>query len=107
MTLELLEQIRRAEQSAEEARQDAARQAREIVSAVEEANIAQQRQMAIELRALTQSVIDEVYVKVNDEVERLREQGERQGQALRVKAQSCRNKAAQVIFERITDDGHR
>ncbi len=106
VTLELLEQIQQAEQRAEEARQNATRQAREIVSAVEEANIAQQRQMAVELRELVQGVMDEARAKANVEIERLQAQNDAQNLALSAKAQSLREQAAQRIFERIVNDGH-
>lgn len=106
LTVELLEEIRKAEQHAEELRQNAVHQAREMVNAVEEANAAQERQATIELRALSQSVLDETRVKVDGEIERLQAQKEEQLQALSVKAHALREQAAQRIFERIVNDGH-
>jgi len=106
LTLELLTQIRQAEQSAEKMRQDASQQAREILSGVEEAMAAQQRQSAVEMRGMTQNILEEARNKAEKEIEQLGGQNDKVNASLCETAQQRHEQAAQWIVERIVSDGH-
>ena len=106
LTIELLAQIRQAEQAAEKMRQDASYQAREILSGMEEALAAQQRQSAVELRGMTQSILEEARVKAKKEIEQLGVKNDKENASLCESAQKKLEQAAQRIVERIVNDGH-
>lgn len=106
VALDLLLKIRQAEQEAEKTRQDATHQAREILSGVEEATAAQQRQNAVELRGMVQSILEDARIRTEKEIEKLNAQNEQANDALCASAQARRGQAAQWIFERIVNDGH-
>lgn len=106
LTLELLTQIRQAEQAAEKMRQDASQQAREILNGVEEAMAAQQRQNAVELRGMTQNILEEARNKAEKEIEQLGGQNDKANASLCANAQLKLEQAAQRIVERIVNDGH-
>ena len=106
LTLELLTQIRKMEQDADKMRQDASHQAREILSGVEEAMAAQQRQNALELRTMTQNILAEARIKAEKEIELLSAGNEKENASLYESAQIKLEQAAQWIVERIVNDGH-
>lgn len=107
MALEVLTQIRDAEARAEEIIAAAQREARELLKAVEAANLASERNAALEHRALAQKMLD-------DAAEQTRLQLEKRGAEEALKqAALCREsrtrlvQAATLVFERIVKHGDR
>lgn len=107
MSLELLNEIRSAEDKAENAKLEAQRQAREIIKAVETACAASERNAAVDHRTLYQQLMEKrrqaVEAKLADE---------RAGTETRVKADmeaaaKHLDQAADLIFERVVTHGDR
>lgn len=107
LSLDLLSQIERAEQSAEEVRADAAREARDILKAVEEACLVSERDAARDIREGAQRLTEETRIGTQDEIRALevRRSGERE--ILRRDAQGRVAQAGGLVFERVVKNGHR
>ena len=106
MAFDLLLRIRQAEHDADITRQDASYQAREILRGVEEAMAAQQRQSAVELRGMSQSILEEARIKAEKEIDQLARENGKANALLCESAQQKNEQAAQWIVERIVNDGH-
>ena len=107
MSMALLKQIEQAERQAEEIRVNAAREAREIIKAVEEEVAAGARQAAKEIREDAQRLIEEARLGTEDEIKSLEVRRTAEREAMRQLAQNRVDNAARAVFERIVKDGNR
>ncbi len=107
MAVKLLEEIRRAEEAAEQMRHDAQREAREMIKASEEASAHARRDADLNARARYREEMAGAQQRFLEELKRL---GSAQEQERAHAAQAARARipdAAKLIAERILADGHR
>jgi hypothetical protein len=105
MPMEALNQIREAEALAEELRQDAQREARDIIKGVEEAIAVENRQSQQFIRDAQQQVIDSARASALREIEAIdARMAAKRGKA-REEAEKRVPDAGRLIFERIVCDG--
>ena len=112
MSLELLQQIRQAEEQAEAIRTEAARQAREMLKATEGACVQAERAAAVEHRGLYQQLMDAHRRQAEEELSRLARERAEQRRALCEDAETRVAGAAKHIFDSVVTgrsaaDGHR
>lgn len=107
MSLELLTSIEKAEARAEEIRAEAQREARDILKSVEEACTHNERDAALQQRAMVQRVLEDARETANRriETEAAAEAGRRE--AVTIAAKGRLEDAANLIFERVVGDGNR
>lgn len=101
MAIELLRQIQEAEQQAETIRQDAAREARDIIKGVESAITAQNRQAAAELREKVQGVLSDARSATEDEIRTLEVRRGAEREEVKKAAKGKIKAAGKAVFERI------
>lgn len=101
MAIELLRQIQEAEKKADEVRQDAAREARDIIKGVESAITAQNRQTSVELREKVQGVLGDARSATEDEIRTLEVRRASEREEVKKAARGKVKSAGQAIFERI------
>ena len=107
MSLEVLNLIREAEQKAEEVRQDAVREARDIIKSVEGACAMQERSAAIEQRAEYQAILEKDRKQVEVTLKKEAEKNAEALKALSKQAEGRLDAAASLIFERVVKHGDR
>lgn len=107
MALQALEEIKAAETRAEDLRQQAQAEAREMQKSVEAANLASERSAALEHRALAQHILEDAAAQARLAIQKRERQASKEREALRQGAQGRLEQAAQWIFERIVADGNR
>ena len=107
MALQALEEIKAAEAQAEIIRQKAQAQVREMQKSVEAANLATERNAALEQRALAQRILEEAAAQARLLIQKREQQACGQREAIGKAAQGRLEEAARRIFERIVADGNR
>ncbi len=107
MSLEILQSIEQMEAKAEDIRIKAGAQARDMIKAVETAVSVRERDEAVTLRALYQSLLDDRRKQVEKKLESVHEKKDQERAAMISKAESFLDKAANVIFERVVNNGNR
>ncbi len=107
MALELMEQIKAAELKADNERQRAQREGREVVKAVEEACLDQERTAQQDARQLYQHAMAERRAAVEGEIASHAAQKQEKLAQLTKTAEKNIPAAARLVFERIVNDGHR
>lgn len=101
MSSEILRRIQEAEAQAEEIRQEAVRNARDIVKGVETAITADAREAQKELREKVQVVLSDARAATEDEIRTLEVRRAAEREELRRAAKERVHLAADAIFERI------
>lgn len=107
MASTLLDLIEQAEQQADDARQDAAREAREIIKAVEEANTQMERQQTRDMHEAAQRRLDAIKMSVCDEIKALELRRQSEREAMKRLAQAKVSEASIAVFERVVGHGNR
>ena len=107
MSSSILDKIGAAEHQADAIRVQAAREARDILKAVEEANAAQARQAARSQSEAAQRRLEAARVLIGDEIKALEVRRGAEREAIRKSASARVGQAGQLIFERVVLDGHR
>lgn len=103
----LLEQIREAEQQAEQIRSAAGKEAREIIKSVEEAVVQESRQGLKDIHEGAQRLVEETRISTGDEIKTLELRRSAEREAMKALAQSRIENAGRTIFERVVANGHR
>lgn len=107
MSIALIHDIRAAEQAAEEIREAAAREARDIVKGVEEALAAFEREENAKTRESVAQQLAEAKKRAEIEIHSIEARRSAERQALRQVAEGRVSRTAQSIFERIVGNGNR
>lgn len=107
MSLELLQSIEKAELGAEAIRADAQKEAREILKAVEEACTQNERTAAIDQRAMAQRVLEDARLAATKHIEVAAAKDKDARDAVVAAARQKLDAAANLIFERVVENGHR
>ena len=107
MSMTLIHDINAAENAAEEIRQVAARDARDLVKGVEEALAAYEREENAKTRDAAAQALSEAKKRAETDIHAIEVRRSAERQALRQVAEGRVAKAAQFIFERIVADGDR
>lgn len=107
MSLEILASIEQAEARAEEVRAQAQREAREMLKSVEEACVQGERTAALDQRAMMQSLVEEARLAADKRIRQMAAQEAVSREALMDVARVKLDEAADVIFERVVENGHR
>ena len=107
MSNSILEKIEAAEHEADAIRAQAAREARDILKAVEEAGAAQARQAARSQSEAAQRRLEAAKVLIGDEIKALEVRRGAEREAMRKTAAARVSQAGQLIYERVVSDGHR
>ena len=107
MAVKLLEQIRMAEQAAEQMRHDAQREAREMIKASEEASAHARRDADLNARTLYRKEMARNEQRVSEELRSAAHVQEAQRRQVVERARTRIPDAAKLIAERILSDGHR
>ena len=107
MARELFRAVQAAEENADLILQEAQRNAREKVKTAETEITAYERDIALEHRALYQSILEERRRAVQARIESEAPQVEQQQQQSLTAARSRLDMAAERIFERVWNDGDR
>ena len=107
MSLELLNSIQEAEARADAERNDAQREAREIIKGVDDACLENERRAAVEHRALFQAVLEEKKKQVELKLAQLALGKEKAREEMVNAARQHLAGAADFIAERVLSDGHR
>ena len=106
MSLEIMKGIQQAEAQADEIRQTAQREARDVVKAVEAA-IAQQERAAIENRAQYAQAMEDKKQEVEHQLTAQRAKAGKQREALCQQARKHLPEAVSAIYERVLQHGDR
>ena len=101
MSAEILKRIQEAEGQADQIRQEAAHDARDIVKGVESAISAQTRDAQKELRDKVQTVLSDARAATEDEIRTLEVRRAAEREELRKAAKERVKAAGEAIFERI------
>jgi hypothetical protein len=101
MSSEILRRIQEAEFKAEEIRQEAVREARDMVKGVESAIAAHARDAQLELREKMQAVLSDARAATGDEIRTLEVRRGAEREELRRAARERVDAAGEAIFERI------
>ncbi len=107
MSLELLKNIERAEAKADDARAEAQKEARDMLKSVEEACLTQERNAALEHRALAQRILEDAKTTANRRIKEMDAQDAAERERITGAAQVKLDEAAQRIFERVVNHGDR
>lgn len=107
MAVEWLEEIRRAEAEAEKIRQDAVAQGREIVKSVEEAELANERRAAADIRAQYQSRMTAKRMEIEEKLSAQSGDKQKTLDALCAEAKKRIPEAARLAAERVVKHGNR
>lgn len=107
MSLELLKSIENAEGKAEDIRAGAQREAREIMKGVEEAVVTNERSAALEHRALAQQIAEDARQAATRRIEAMAAEEAQARTQVTGTARAKLDAAANLIFERVVNDGHR
>lgn len=107
MAIELMEEIKAAEVRADNVRAEAQRQSREMIKSVEEACMEHERAAQKDARTIYQDALSEKRTAVEKEIAAQSEKKKRALQDMAKDARKNVQKAAQLVFERIVNDGNR
>ena len=107
MAQEVFEAVQAAENKADHLLQDAQQSARELIKQTEAEITAQERSIALEHRALYQSILDQKRVSVQDQLAAGHEAVLKRQDADLAQARDRLDQAAQLVFERVWNDGNR
>lgn len=107
MSLELLQSIEKAEAKAEGVRAEAQREAREILKTMEDMTLKNERDAVLEHRELTQYVLEEARVTATRRIEMMKDTQAAAREAVTNAARKRMDAAADLIYERVVQDGHR
>lgn len=103
----VISQIEQAEQTAEDIRSQAVREARDMIASVEEATVAQARALTKTLHEESAKRAEEARVLAGDEIKALELRRAAEREALKKIASAGVKAAGQAIFERVVGDGGR
>ncbi len=107
LSLEVLSRIREAEEQAEGVKQDAQREARDIIKSVEAACAAHERATAVEQRGMYQQLMEGKRQTVLLHLKESREAADAQVASEMKQAEGRLDQAASLIFERVVKHGNR
>lgn len=107
MSWEVLKAVERAEAKAEDIRQSAQKEAREILKSVEEACAIEERNAALEHRALSLRILEDAKATARRRIEMADAQEEKRRTAVVEAARRRLDEAADMIVKRVVTDGHR
>lgn len=107
MSLELLQSIEKAEARAEEIRADAQREAREMIKSVEEVCVTNERSAVMDHRTLSQGILEEARGTAQKRIAAMEEKEAQTRGAITAAARKNLDRAADLIFERVVQHGHR
>lgn len=107
MSLEILKSIEQAEGRAEEIRAQAQREARDMIKASEEASVQNERSAALEQRGVVQAILDDARRAAEKRIASMAQEEEAACQAVAEAARKHLDAAANLIFERVVENGHR
>ncbi|MCL1964338.1 MAG: hypothetical protein FWF69_04675 [Firmicutes bacterium] len=107
MSIALLRQIEAAEARAAETLVRAQREARDILKTADEAGGTNERNAALEHRALTQRVLEDARATARRQIDELEKAEALEREKIIEAARERLPGAARVIFERIVNDGAR
>ncbi len=107
MSVEILKQIEQAEHKAADRYAQAQREARDIIKAVEEACLADERNAQLEHRALSQRVQEDARATAKKQIVELEKAEVLEAEKVTKAAQQRLPEAARLIFERVVTDGSR
>ncbi len=103
----LLTEITEAEAQADEIRAQAQKEAREIIKAVEEANLAMERQAQRDMHDLAAKQVEDAKAATMDEIKALELRRSSEREALKRTAQAKVSQAGAALFERVVSHGNR
>ncbi len=106
LSLEVLSQIREAEEKAENIRQDAQREAREIIKSVESACASAERSAAVDHRGMYQQMMEGKRQEVMLHLKENREAADAKVSSEMKQAEKRLDQAASLIFERVVKHGN-
>lgn len=107
MSQELFQEVRKAEEAADQAVQDAQAKARDLIKAVEAEIKAGERKAALAQRAKYQSILEDRRKAVEKRLDDQRPQVLKAQQDSLSAARQKLDQVAQMIFERVWNDGNR
>jgi len=107
MSWEVLKEVERAEAKAEDIRQSAQKEAREILKSAEEACAVQERNAALEHRALSLRILEDAKATARRRIEALEAEEAKKCAEEMDKARARLPEAAEIIYKRVVADGHR
>ncbi len=107
MALEVLRSIEAAEARAAEIVAAAQREARDILKATEEACAVNERNAALEHRALQQRILADARATANRSIAAAEAGEHAEREAVAAAARAKLDAAAKLIYERVVQDGHR
>lgn len=107
MSLEIMKGIQQAEAQADEIRQNAQREARDVIKAVEAAVAQQERAAAIENRAQYAQAMEDKKREVERQLTKQRASMSKEREALCQQARTRLPEAVSAIYERVLQHGNR
>ncbi len=107
MARELFQAVQTAEEKADQLIQEAQKDARELIKNTQEQIAANERAVALEHRAMYQSILEEKRESVAAQIAAGRPQAEQAQEAVLQSARAKLSDAAQAIVERVWNDGDR
>ena len=107
MALEMLEKIREAEKQASEVTASAQSEAREMIKSVQEACLEREHQENANLRTLYQDGMEQAERNAKRAIDEERLQNDREIQQMIDNGRTNILQAAEMIFERIVENGNR
>lgn len=107
MSIELLQSIEKAEAQAEEIRAEAQRESREMLKSVEEACGIAERQALLDHRVIVQRVLEDAKATATRRIETMAAAEAEKRETVAIEAKKKLDDAANLIFERVIQDGHR
>lgn len=107
MSLELLKNIEKAESAAEAIRAEAQREARELLKAVEEVTVSNEREAVQENRRLTQRVLEDARETAGRSIDKAAQAEAKKREEIAARARGKIGTAADLIFERVVSHGDR
>lgn len=103
----LLDKIEQAEAQADMIRANAQKEAREMIKAVEEANLSMERQMTKDMHDKASHRLEEAKIATQDEIKALEMRRSSEREALKRTAQAHVSQAGMAVFERVVNHGDR
>ena len=107
MAIELMEEIKAAEARADDVRAQAQRESREMIKSVEEACMEHERAAQKDARKIYQDALNAKRAAVEKEIASHSGEKKRALDDMMAKARKNVSSAAQLVFERIVNDGNR
>ncbi|MDD3214424.1 MAG: hypothetical protein PHY64_12160 [Eubacteriales bacterium] len=107
MARELFQAVQTAEEDADQLLQNAQREARELIKTTQAEIVENERAVALEHRAMYQSILDEKRDSVKAKLAENRPAAQQAQEVILTEAKARLDQAAQRIFERVWNDGNR